>query len=239
MEESEPSETSRLEPTQWMKRGWLLVYHDWKESLSIGCLFALITYLCLSWALNLSVFFLLPALMLLTLIAPLFTFYCYQKAALNINFKTRCLVFCYYIKEHTLKGGLISCLLISLLFLWLQLEVILFVLLPESQMTTINMAPMITLGTLIGAFLSLMIFCLTAFSPQLLMKGGHHTIDALFMSLAVVKANPKPMFIWFALISLSMLLSLATLGIGFILFMPLMSYSSWYAFQDVFERADT
>jgi uncharacterized membrane protein len=237
MQRSTRTQAAHLSPTGWLKQGWHLVRKDWQESLCVGCVFAMLTCLCLSLALQWNVFFLIPALMVLTLIAPLFAFYCYHKAALNLHFKMRGLVFFFYIKENTMNAGFISCLLISLLLFWLQLEIILLVFIPESHVNIINMAPLLTLGTLIGALMSGMFFCVTAFSPQLIMKGQHDAIDAIFMSLSVVKAYPKAMLIWFVLISLIMLFSLMTLGLGFILFMPLMSYSSWYAYQDVFENS--
>jgi uncharacterized membrane protein len=97
-----------------------------------------------------------------------------------------------------------------------------------------NLFPVwITLGGL-GAAL---VFAITVVSAPLLLDRDVDMPAALAASVRAVGENPHAMVVWAMLIMLATGLSLLTLGLGFVVAIPVIGCASWHAYRDVLDAS--
>ena len=97
-----------------------------------------------------------------------------------------------------------------------------------------NLFPVwITLGGL-GAAL---VFAVTVVSAPLLLDRDVDMPLALLTSVRAVGENPYPMVLWAMLIMLATGLSLLTLGLGFVLAIPVIGNATWHAYRDLVDAS--
>jgi uncharacterized membrane protein len=128
---------------------------------------------------------------------------------------------------------------------WVQLAFLLFMLflgskplppasefVPTLLFTTHGLGLLIA-GTAVGGLLAALVFAISAISVPLLMTRPLDAVTAIAASLAAVKANPRPMALWAALIAGFMALGIATLFVGLVVAFPLIGHATWHAFRDL------
>lgn len=86
-----------------------------------------------------------------------------------------------------------------------------------------------------GALLALIVFMLSVVSVPLLIDRDSDFISAAATSLRAFIANPLPLLVWAATITLLTLFGFATLLFGLIVLMPLLAHASWHAYRDLVE----
>lgn len=91
----------------------------------------------------------------------------------------------------------------------------------------------ITLGGL-GAAL---VFAITVVSAPLLLERDIDMPAALLTSVRAVGANPYAMVLWATLIMLATGVSLLTLGLGFVLAIPVIGSATWHAYREVVDAS--
>ncbi len=89
----------------------------------------------------------------------------------------------------------------------------------------------LAIGTCVGAFLSAALFALTVVAMPMLLDREIDFVSAMLTSIAVVRENPVVMLTWAAIISVTMLLSLAPVFLGLIFTLPILGHTTWHLYQ--------
>ena len=136
--------------------------------------------------------------------------------------------------------------LILMLFLlaWIRIATLLFALLfpgsppsweglISSLLFTAEGLPLLLAGTAIGAVLAAIAFSISVVSLPVLLDRDVGTLSAVATSVAAVRANPRVMIGWAALIVLFTAAGLALFFVGLAVTLPLIGYASWHAYRDL------
>jgi uncharacterized membrane protein len=90
--------------------------------------------------------------------------------------------------------------------------------------------------TVAGYGLALFVFATSAIAlPMLLDRERMDTISAMITSFGTLRANPKPMLAWAAMIVVLTVFGFATSCIGLVLTIPLVGHAAWHAYRDLVE----
>lgn len=134
--------------------------------------------------------------------------------------------------------------LLILWFMWVEIAIFLFAIFfnqappplnvfVEEVLFSVQGAPLLIVGTLVGAAFSLLIFALTAISVPMLFDRPVDVVTAISTSLLAVRANWQTMFGWAAMIGVITVCAIATFFIGLAVALPVLAYASWHAYRDV------
>jgi len=93
---------------------------------------------------------------------------------------------------------------------------------------------MLLVGSGFGAVFALVLFCLTVVSLPLLLDKEVDFVTAMLKSIAVVKANPKVMLIWGALIASLTFLAMLPALLGLFLVLSVLGHASWHIYRRAF-----
>ncbi len=99
--------------------------------------------------------------------------------------------------------------------------------------TTYNGFIFLGVGTLVGAFLSTVLFTVTVVAMPLLLDRETDFVTAMITSIRAVAENPVVMVIWGWIISVVMLLSLLPAFLGLIITLPILGHTTWHLYQRV------
>ncbi|MBL6734526.1 MAG: DUF2189 domain-containing protein [Shewanellaceae bacterium] len=225
------NELSLSAPFEWIKLGWDDYKHAPKISMIAGGLFCLFPIASIYLTYVYSYITILPSFIILALVGPIFSHVFYDIAWEFEKGHKPCVE--HFMKEFHRNAvqsfGFIVFLVIMIIF-WTRIAALIHALYPETLPTLENMLPFLLTGTAFGIGLSIFIFCMSAFTPQILMERHVDLVTALYSSSMAVLNNKGPMLVWVTILALGTILSFATLGLGFVLFMPLFSYASWHAY---------
>ncbi len=89
----------------------------------------------------------------------------------------------------------------------------------------------LAVGTCIGAFLSAVLFAVTVIAMPLLLDRETNFVTAMITSVRVVAENPAVMLSWAAIISVTLLLSMAPAFLGLIFVLPILGHTTWHLYQ--------
>lgn len=89
----------------------------------------------------------------------------------------------------------------------------------------------LAIGTCAGAFLSAFLFSATVVSMPMLLDRDIDFISAMLTSIRVVRENPVVMLGWAAIITVTMLVSIAPAFLGLIFTLPILGHSTWHLYQ--------
>jgi uncharacterized membrane protein len=127
------------------------------------------------------------------------------------------------------------CLLV-LLLVWGRAAMIMSVFLPSNAAPNMHdLLPYLGVGTLVGIFFCMMVFCATAFSLPMLLDRRTDAITAVISSMNATLRNKLAMLIWASLIGFAVLLGFATAFVGFVVLMPLLGYATWHAYHETID----
>jgi uncharacterized membrane protein len=90
---------------------------------------------------------------------------------------------------------------------------------------------MLAFGTVVGAAIATLLFCLTVVSLPMLMDREVDFVTAMLTSFALVKENPRVMLGWGALIAICLLLGMLPGFLGLFLALPLFGHASWHLYR--------
>jgi uncharacterized membrane protein len=105
----------------------------------------------------------------------------------------------------------------------------------EDVVFSLNGAPLLIVGTLVGAVFGAIVFSITAVSVPLIYDRPIDAVSAIIVSLAAVRQNYRVMFGWAALIVVVTAAGLATLFLGLAVALPVLAYATWHCYRDVIE----
>ncbi len=89
----------------------------------------------------------------------------------------------------------------------------------------------LAIGTCVGAILSAVLFSVTVVAMPMLLDRETDFVTAMLTSIRVVTENPVVMLGWAAIISLTMLVSLAPAFLGLIFTLPVLGHTTWHLYQ--------
>ena len=129
-------------------------------------------------------------------------------------------------------------------FIWLEIAIILYVVvfglsalnLPQMMsgiFGSLDGALFLLIGNVIGAFLGIVCFSLTAVSFPLLLDRNVDFITAMITSVQAVTRNPRPMLMWAFLIAMLSLVSVASVFIALIVVLPVLGHATWHVYRKV------
>lgn len=130
---------------------------------------------------------------------------------------------------------------------WLRLAALLFALffgletpdpanLYSALLTTPEGLGMLAVGTAIGAVLTFGAFAVSVISLPLLMDRDISAVEAIVASLSCVAMNIRPMLLWAAILTVSILIGVLTFYIGLVMILPLLGHASWHAYRDLVRK---
>lgn len=94
--------------------------------------------------------------------------------------------------------------------------------------------PFLAAGVAIGAVLAAAAFVIGAFSiPYLLDRRCSNLFEAIAISVAAVRLNPKPMLLWAGLIVMLVGMAMVPGFLGLVLVLPVVAHSTWHAYRDI------
>lgn len=104
---------------------------------------------------------------------------------------------------------------------------------------SMNGAPLLIIGSLVGAVFGMVVFSISAVSVPLIYDRPIDVITAVSASLLAVRENWRVMFGWAAVILLITLCGIATFFVGLAIALPVLAYASWHAYRDLIALDDT
>lgn len=121
--------------------------------------------------------------------------------------------------------------LVIIMIAWLRIASLIHVLYPSNMSPNIEeLISFLAIGISVGAIMSAVVFSLSAFTPQIMVERRVDIMTALTTSVKAVNANAIPMLIWSMIIVTMIAMSVLTLGLGFIITMPILALASWHAY---------
>lgn len=140
------------------------------------------------------------------------------------------------IKRNAVNEWGFGILLMVLMIFWLRVASLIHALYPSYYGDSLEeLMPFLTLGTAIGAFFTVVVFFISAFTQPILMERKVDLGTAVLTSINAVWLNKVPMFIWGCMIFFSVVLGFITGFVGFLVLMPLIGYATWHAYIDTIE----
>ena len=126
--------------------------------------------------------------------------------------------------------------------IWIDIAIFLYVIFfglhpvnPSSLVNTILLTPQgamfLLAGNLIGAFLSVAVFSITAISFPLLLHKDVDFITGMITSIKCVLANKRVMLSWAIFIGFLMMICLASFLLGLIVVLPLLGHATWHLYR--------
>lgn len=122
-------------------------------------------------------------------------------------------------------------LLVVIMMAWMRIASLIHVLYPDQANPSIEqLVSFLSMGIIAGALISAVVFTVSAFTPQIMVERRVDIMTAVISSVSAVNKNAFAMFIWSLIILALVGVSVLTLGVGFIITMPLLAFGSWHAY---------
>jgi len=109
----------------------------------------------------------------------------------------------------------------------------------EDVIFSLNGAPLLIIGSFVGAIFASIVFSITAVSVPLIYDRPIDAISAIAASLVCVRENFRVMFGWAALIALITACGLATVFLGLAIAVPVLAYATWHCYRDMIEPQES
>lgn len=90
-------------------------------------------------------------------------------------------------------------------------------------------------GHVVGAILSVILFSLTVISFPLLLEQDRDFITAMITSVKAVAISPVPMIGWAAIVTVTLVLSMAPAFLGLIVTLPVLGHTTWHLYRKCVE----
>jgi len=122
-------------------------------------------------------------------------------------------------------------LLLLIMTAWLRIATLIYAIYPDSLNPTFEeLLAFLSLGTILGAIMLVVVLVLSAFTPQILMERKVDIMTAIFTSTKAVSNNFSVMLVWGAILIGLVFIGFLTSAVGFIVIMPILSFASWHAY---------
>lgn len=240
---------ARDAPWEWLAAGWRDMWQSSSLSLVYGLAFAVISSVLTIaiTAFDLSSLVLAMAAGLI-LLGPILAVGLYEiSRRLEAGEPIRAKEILHVRTRSPAQLMFLGVILMIAFLMWVRVATLLFALFyglqgfpPLSQFVgelffTVRGLALLTLGSVIGGFLALLVFAISAISVPLLMVRNVDAVSAMLLSIEAVRKNFVPMVLWAWLIALMMGFGIATLFGGLVITFPLVGHATWHAFRAVID----
>jgi uncharacterized membrane protein len=99
--------------------------------------------------------------------------------------------------------------------------------------TTTEGLGFLAVGTVVGAFLSFILFCTTVVAIPLLLDRETDLITAIIASFRAVFRNPAPMIAWGIIVAALTALALLPVFLGLLVVLPVLGHATWHLYTRV------
>ena len=151
-------------------------------------------------------------------------------------------VFRYCIHEggRHIKDMLIFSFILLIVFLiWARAATAVHIFFPETADHSLaDLALFLGIGTVIGAFFSIVVFTVSAFSLPMLMDRRTDAITAVITSINAVLRNKVTMLVWASIIVSFVAIGFLTFFLGFIVLLPLIGHATWHAYRETIDASE-
>ena len=226
------------DPLKWLSLGLRDLFRAPLLTVFFGVIFAaipwFITYLVAMTGWHLVI---LPAIVCFMLIGPFLAAGLYDVSwELEKGHKPTLWHAVKAIKRNAVNEWGFGIMLMVLMIFWLRVASMIHALYPPYMGDNFEeLLPFLTLGTIVGALFTTVVFFLSAFTQPILMERKVDLGTAVMTSINAVWLNKVPMFIWGAIIFTTVVIGFITGFVGFIFLMPLIGYATWHAYIDTIE----
>jgi len=228
-------------PFEWIKLGWQDLCRAPLPSLALGAIMAaLVAAMCILAFVYGSYWFMFAMLAGFVFLAPLTCIGCYAiSAQIERDEKVDVMRILRAAGKRYINDQLVFSLVLLVIFLiWARAGSMVSVFFPmEQDPRLFDLLAYFGIGTLIGAFFTLITFCISAFSLPMIMHRDVDTITAVITSVNAVLRNKAAMLTWVILIGFMLLLGLATGFLGLVIFLPLIGHASWHAYLQTIDAS--
>ena len=247
----EPSRLARHLPAsaalRWLAGGW----RDFREapgtSLAYGVFLVLLSYAVL-WALKASglLYLALPAMAGFLIIGPFLALGLYEKSQRQARGESISLGQMLLVRPASAKQLAFAGLMLGLLVLfWLRAADLLYALFfgmapfPGAEDALINVLTtprgwaLLLVGAGVGGLFAAFAFALSLFSVPMLMTKRRDALTALGLSFAMTIQNLAPCLAWAAIITIGMILSVATGLVALAVVFPVLGHGTWHAWRAI------
>ena len=139
-------------------------------------------------------------------------------------------------RHHIRELLILGIVLLVVLLVWARAAATVHVFFPDEPNPPLeHLLPFLGIGSVVGAVFAAIVFAACAFSLPMIMDRKVDAVTSVVTSINAVLRNKKPMLLWAALISLSVLLGFATACVGFAVLMPLVGHATWHAYQETID----
>lgn len=237
-------------PWTWLTAGWHDLWQVPQISLAYGVAFSVV-----SAALTFGLFYLDLAYLLLPLAAgfmllgPMLAVGLYEASRrLETGEPIRPARVLFVSTRSPTQLAFVGVLLMLFMLAWVRIATLLFALFIQSTfppfeqwvsvlLFTANGLSLLIVGGLVGAVLAVAVFALSAVSVPLLMVRDLDAITAMLTSVDAVRRNFWPMMLWGWLITILIVVGIATLYVGLAITFPLVGHATWHAYRDLVDGA--
>jgi len=228
-------------PFHWIKLGWQDLCRAPLASLALGFIMAsLVAAMCLLAYLYGSFWFMFAMLAGFVFLAPLTCIGCYAiSAQIERDESVSVMRILRAAGKRYVNDQLVFSLVLLVVFLiWARSASMVHVFFPVEQDPRIfDLIAYFGIGTLVGAFFTLITFCISAFSLPMIMHRNVDSVTAVITSVNAVLRNRAAMLTWVTLIGFGLMLGIATGFIGLIVILPLIGHAVWHAYLETIDAS--
>jgi len=220
---------------RWIRLGWQDLKRAKKQSLLYGVVMMLISYIVTFAAWSMGSYMMLFALLSgFFFIGPVLAIGLYSISCQLQEGKQPHLGYCLREGRRHIGNGLVFAFILLIVFLiWARAASMVHIFFPEQAHPALNeLIVFLSVGTTVGAFFSMIIFTVSAFSLPMIMDRKVDVITAVVTSINAVLHNKAAMLVWVSIIVLSMLIGFLTAYIGLIVLLPLIGHATWYGYRE-------
>lgn len=141
------------------------------------------------------------------------------------------------IKRNSTSQWAFAILLTVSLIFWMRIAALVHVFYPQVENAPLaDFMPFLLTNAIIGLIVAGLIFSISAFSIPLMMERRVDMMTAVFTSFNAVKNNLPAMMVWAAIICIGTFIGFATYGVGMLVIIPILGYSTWHAYRETIVR---
>lgn len=240
-------------------RPWVWLEAAWKDLMAepaIGFFYGGALTLA-GWTLVLTLIWartfwaILPATSGFFMVAPLLAAGLYEVSKLREEGKAVTFNACWAaFRRNGQQIAFVGVVLVILHLFWIRVAALLFMLmfgvnfappiedLPMAMIRSDMLLPFLIVGTGAGALLAATAFAISVVSFPMLLDRDISAMEAVTISIQVVKANPQAMCFWAGLIVVLTALALIPFFLGLALVLPLIAHATWHAYRDLVQFPD-
>lgn len=233
-------------PFRWLRAGWQDLRRAPAASIGYGTLFVVASYLLTLWiVVNPTFYLFLPLLFGFFLVAPALAVGTYEISRRlergerpHLGHALAAAVHCGF------RMTILGILMVLALIAWVASASAIFASLGAGLTPSLasalrylyspDNAPVLTVGSMVGALFALLVFLLSAVSaPMLLDREDVSVVEAMQTSLAACLYNWLPMLVWAGLIAIGIAGGFLTLYVGLAIGFPVIGHATWHAYRDL------